>query len=55
LQRAKQLFSALNQRDQGAVSTLLESCGLGALLGVSLNRDIERAGNLERWSRHTGD
>jgi glutathione S-transferase len=55
LQRAKQLFSALNQRDQGAVSTLLESCGLGALLGVSLSRDIERAGNVERWSRHTVD
>ena len=49
LQRANELFSALNQTEQSDVSASLESCGFGGLLGVSLSRDIEREGNLECW------
>lgn len=49
LQRVHQLVSALADRERSAVMALLDSCGFGQLLSMSLNRTIEREGNLERW------
>jgi glutathione S-transferase len=49
LQRVHQLVSALADRERSAVMALLDSCGFVQLLSMSLNRTIEREGNLERW------
>jgi len=49
LQRVHQLVSALADRERSAVMALLDSCGFVQLLSISLNRTIEREGNLERW------
>jgi glutathione S-transferase len=49
LQRVHQLVSALADRERSAVMALLDSCGFGQLLSMSLNRTLVREGNLERW------
>ena len=49
LQRVHQLVSAFADREQSAVMALLERCGFGQLLSISLHRTIVHEGNLERW------
>jgi glutathione S-transferase len=49
LQRVHQLVSALVDREQSAVMAVLERCGFGQLLSISLHRTLMHEGNLERW------
>jgi glutathione S-transferase len=49
LQRVAELYAVRTDNEQRAVSDLLERCGFGPLLKLSLSRRIERAGNLESW------
>ena len=49
LQRVHDAIAELSSAGQEDVRSLLDSCGMGAILGASLDRRIGRANNLEVW------
>ena len=49
LQRVQALYAGLEAVDQESVESMLEACGMAAVLSLKLDREIGRVDNLEVW------
>jgi hypothetical protein len=49
LQRVQAIYAGLAASDQASVAQMLEACGMSEILSITLDRQLERAGNLEVW------
>ena len=49
LQRVQAIYSGLAETDRASVEQMLEACGMSEILSITLDRQLERADNLEVW------
>ena len=49
LQRVQAIYSGLAESDRATVEQMLEACDMSEILSITLDRQLERADNLEVW------